>query len=517
MTDETQGNKNKNPTKWNWLDRAIEAVNPKAAYERLRWRSGISGYDSGRIGRANAGWLPTNIQGEMANRHARRLLRARAQDMERNSDVIISILDAYKRNIIGRGFNLQSLTDITAFDEKAEKLWKEWCKPRNCDITGQQSFRELLNMIITRIIVDGEVFIIKTYTGSKQFPFQLQIREANDLDCQGKMSNDDNGNVVSDGIELDKYSKPVAYYFLDTDPNGMSTNTPKRIEADRVIYLWQRKRPSEYRGVSLLASVIERIHELDDYFRAVSFMQKILASLCVFIKQTLPDGAAGRLGRGIKKILPDDDPASRQQKVKAGQIMYLNPGEEVSTLVPSGNSAEAEGFGRQQQRMASAAMGLSLEATARDMSGMNYSSARQNLLEDTKTYVDWQLWLKEHMLDEIYTEFLISSFLAGQFDMAPDFWENKEKYFSHRFIGQGMSWIDPLKEATANETMLATGQGTREEICAKAGKDWKEVLQQLAKEQAYIKELGLNLNEGSNADATNAIIAGDAKDDTTKK
>jgi len=509
--------KNKNPTKWNLLDRFIEAVSPKAAYERLRWRSGIGGYDAGNHNRGNAGWLPMNSQGELINRQARRLMRARAQDMERNSDIMGSILDAYRRNIVGRGFNLQARTDNADFNVAAETLWREWCKPRNCDITGQQSFREILNMVVDRAVIDGEVLIIKTYTGDAKFPFQLQIRESADLDSLGKLSNDSNGNLICDGIEVNQYNKPVAYYFTETDANGMTRNTATRVEASRVIYLWHRKRPTEYRGVTKIAGIIDRIHNLDDYFKAVSFMQKILASLCVFIKQTLPDGALGGLGRTNQKIIEDNDPNSRQQKIKAGQIMYLKPGEEATSINPSGNSAEAEGFGRQQQRMASAAMGLSLEATARDMSKMNYSSARQNLLEDNKTYIDWQLWLQEHALDEIYTEFLISAYLAGQFPMIPDFWKNKENYFQHRFIAQGMSWIDPLKEANANKTMLDSGQATLEEICAKKGQDWKEVLNQRAKEQAYMKELGLVMNEGGTTDAQPGNNDEDEKNDDSEE
>ena len=493
---------NKNPTdevKWNVLDRAIEVLFPKRAYERLRWRMGISGYDASKLGRGSAGWAPVNMQGEMINRQARKILRARARDMERNNDVVNGILLAYKRNVVGKGFNLQALTDSDDINNAIESLWREWNKARNCDITGQQTLREILNMVMRRQVIDGEIAIIKTYDSNKKIPFQLQLREADDLDSLGLLNNQTNGNVICEGIEMDSSNRPIAYYFTETDANGMIKNQATRIEEKRVIYLWQRARPSEYRGITMLAPLIERLHNLDDYHKAVNFMQKILASICVFIKQALPDGISGALGRA-KSIIPSEDPNDRQQKVKAGQIMYLKPGEEVSTLIPSGQAAEAAGYTTTQQRMSAAAIGLSLEATARDVSQVNYSSARQNLLEDTKTYNDWQQWLIDHLLDEIYTEFLISAYLAGQLPPIPDFWQNKEKYFKHRFIGQGMSWIDPVKESVANKTALETGQATLEEICAKAGKDWKEVLQQRAREKAYAESLGL-FAEGSNTNA----------------
>lgn len=68
---------------------------------------------------------------------------------------------------------------------------------------------------------------------------------------------------------------------------------------------------------------------------------------------------------------------------------------------------------------------------------------------------------------------------------------NRQKYLKHEFIGQGLPWIDPLKEAQANQVMLATGQITLKDIYAKKGKDWEEEINQLAVELEKTKELGL--------------------------
>lgn len=496
MRDEDEFN-NKNPT-LNLLDRTIAYFAPKAGFERMRWRSGMAGYSAARPNRRNAGWIPAEGQGEMINRQARRMLRAKAQDLERNSEVAGAIIEALNRNVVGRGFELQATTDNEDFNKKVEMLWKEWCKARNCDITGQQSFRELTTMFLDRTWFDGETLAIKTYTGNGKFPFQLQMREAADLDALGLFANQKNGNVICDGVELNQYSKPVAYYLTETDPLGMIKPEAKRIESNRVIYGWRRKRPSEYRGITKFSRIIERINDLGEYITAVAFMQKILASLCVFIKQTLPNGTSslGRLSNSLKS--PE---GNKLKRLKPGSIEYLDPGEEAQTLNPSGNSAEAAAFATMQGRMSAAGVGLSLEATARDVSQVNYSSARQNLLEDQKTYEDWQLWLKEHFLDEVYSEFIISAYLANQFPEIPDFWENKEYYLKHKFIPQGMSWIDPVKEATANKIALDSGQTTLQDICARAGKDWKEVLEQRAVEIETMNKLGIKPAEGSKSNA----------------
>ena len=146
-------------------------------------------------------------------------------------------------------------------------------------------------------------------------------------------------------------------------------------------------------------------------------------------------------------------------------------------------------------RIGASAIGLSYETATRDMSNVNYSSARQNLLEDQKTFEDWQSWLNVHFLHEIYTEVIISAQLAGTINIK-DFWENKELYLKHRWISPGWSWIDPQKEVNANKTAIETGQDNLINICAKSGLDYREVLEGQAKVAALKKQLEEKYNIG---------------------
>ena len=480
--------RNKNPTEenYNLIERGIALISPEWAYRRAMWRMALPGYKAGAYSRGNANWTPADQKGEIVNRQYRRAIKARARDQERNNDVMGGILNALNRNVVGLGFNLQADTGNDDLDQQLEDIWFEWSKKHNCDITGQQSLREIIKMILTRSVIDGGILIIKTYTGNKKFPLQLQVREVDDLDSLGTVQNPNDGNNIIEGVEVDKYGKPVAFHINDTDPNGLMTNTkPKRIPADQVIYMWKRNRPSEYREISNVSRVIPRTQDLEEYMASVTFMQKILSGISVFVKQAIPN-AGVRLGREDEKSAD----GNRQQRIKAGQIMYLNPGEDVSTLIPSGQAAEATNYAILQQRMAASSIGLSLEGTTRNVSEVNYSSARQNMLEDMKTYRDWQLWLIDHFLDEVYEAVVISAYLAGTINI-PDFWKNKSKYLNHKFIGQGMEWIDPLKDAKANEIMLNTKQTTLATIYAEQGMDWREELKQMATEKEYIESLGL--------------------------
>lgn len=79
-------------------------------------------------------------------------------------------------------------------------------------------------------------------------------------------------------------------------------------------------------------------------------------------------------------------------------------------------------------------------------------------------------------------------YLTGKIDL-PLLAENKKKYTAHVWVPPGSTWIDPLKEAKANETALSSNQDTLARICAERGEDWRDVVIQRAAEINLINEL----------------------------
>ncbi|WP_026486692.1 phage portal protein [Caldanaerobius polysaccharolyticus] len=482
----------------NWLDKAISVFSPAWAYRRVAWRNALRGfYDSGEIDRLNSRWTTINATAEQTDQGQRDIIRARARDLERNSDIAEAIIGAFERNVVGAGIRVQAKVtkdngeEDDELNQQIENLFNDWCRARNCDVTGQQSFQEMQAMAIRRLIVDGGIIFQKVYTNSGIVPFSLQAREVDELDTSMNSLPRMNGNRIVGGIELDQYNKPVAYWLKQFTPDGFWTGKSERIDAQRIIFLWKKTRPTQIREISPLAKTLPRIRDVNEFVEAVSVKERILACLAVFITKQTPGG----LGRNVKV---DQQSGYQQRTISPGMIQELQPGESVQAVSPSGQASNAKDFISIQQRLAGSGQGLSYEAISRDMSQVNYSSARQGLLEDQRTYSMWQQFLIEHFCYEVYTEFVISAVLSGKLNI-PDFWQNKQKYLKHIWIPPGWSWIDPMKEVSANQVALETGQETLEKICAERGMDWREVLKQRAKEVQMMNELGINIGGGSNA------------------
>lgn len=472
----------------NILDRAIAWISPKLGYARMAWRSAVRGaYQAGEVSRRSEGWMPVNAKAEQVNQPERALIRARGRYAERNSDIVGGPLGVLERNVVSTGFRVQPNTGNKKLDKAIVEYFTEWQKPENCDITGAQAFWELCQMVPRRTTVDGGLLFIKVYKSSSRFPYQLQAREVDDLDSASQFRRGD--NYIVNGIEVNAQQRPQAYWLKESTPDGWDTGQAVRVVADKVISLWKKTLPSQIREMPLLAPTIMRANDTEEYLEAVSVKEKILASLSVFIKRLLPGGNGP--GRGAQSgNNPDYDPKTgyKKKRVSPGLIMELQPGDDVSAVIPTGQASNAKEFVTLHQRLIGSGQGLSYEATSRDLSEVNYSSIRQGYLEDQRTYGCWQQWLIDHLLSPVYADVVTAGVLAGELKI-PDFETNKRKYLRHTWIEPGWSWVDPLKEIMANTKAIDSGQDNLTNICARVGYDYREIAEQRAQELAFLKEL----------------------------
>ncbi len=487
----------RNPTFAEKLGRSIDAVigifNPEKGAERsiarLQLRT-ISAYEDVPAWRNSADWKPAFGKGEFLNAPSRDMARAKARHLERNSEIVNSILNAFTRNVVGKGFNLQVRTADQDWNNAVEQVWTEWCRPGNCDVTGRFSLNEILRMIVKRKIVDGGILALKTYERTSDgISFKLQLVEVDCLKSPGSIQSP-SGNTIVNGIEINEYGRPLAYYIEKQSVDPLAPPDNERVDADRVIYLAELNRPTEIREITPLARILNDVKDVEDFFEAVGFKQKINAALAAFI--TSDKDVTPTIGRSVINAADKNEPSKIDKRIRPGSITELPPGKDVKTIVPAGQSNELADFNLAVNRRIGAGHGLSYEMMSRDVSQVNYSSARQNMLEDWKTFEMEQYYLIEHFLDFVFEEVITAAYLAGKLPKpSSDFMSNRPKLLKHEFLGQGLPWIDPLKEAQANQVMLATGQTTLKDIYAKKGKDWEEEYAQLALEAEKAKELGL--------------------------
>lgn len=478
----------------NAIDKFFSYFSPRRAYEREAWRQSLEElryYDAGSYGRLNAAWRTSNAAAETTDRYNRDTVRARARDMERNSDIAQSLIRAYCRNVVGKGYVLQAMTPDEKLNDRIEQYWKLWCKAEHCDVTGTQSFNQILRMAVKRKRVDGGMIILKRYVKDSEIvPLKLQCLDVDELDSTAISPKYKDDTVVG-GIEYDKFHKPVGYYFRQYDTDGNQTTDSIFVPAKDVIFYFTKNRPSQIREMSDMSATITRVRDVNEFVQAVSVKERIAACLAVFIKKTIPSGGIGRSGT----VNANGKVDYTGKTLTPGMIKEMNAGDEIQVVNPAGNSAEAASFIKMQYGLIGAGQGLSYETVSRDMSQTNYSSARQSAIEDEVTFAEETELLRERVMSEVYETFVISGYLSGLFTM-PKFWDNKFAYLQHEWVASPKKWIDPQKESSANQLALKSGQKTFKQIAAENGRDWKDQLNDIAETIEFAHSLGLEIGGG---------------------
>ena len=468
----------------NILDNIIGWFNPERGAKRKAWRNCMEemrNYDAGKYDRLNASWFATNQSAENTDRYSRDTVRARARDLERNSDMMNSVISPFVRNTVGSGYILQANTNSTALNSEIEKLWKIWCKAQNCDVTGQQSFNQILRMAVRRKKIDGGILFVKRYTSGGLVPFKLQIFEVDELDGT-RVTPHRKGNRVVGGIEYNSYNAPQGYWIRQYAIDGLAIIEPIYVKASDVIFYFTKRRPSQLREMSDMSQTIARIRDANEFMVAVSVKQRIEACLAVFIKKALPVSGLGRSGTGATGPRQTYD----GKTISPGMIKEMNAGDEIQVVNPQGQATDAASYIKLQQHLIGAGQGLSYEATARDMAETTYSSARQGMIEDSMTYAEEEELLQS-VMDEIYETFVISLALAGKITVN-NFWSDMTPFFDHKWVKAPKPWIDPSKEAAATKVALQTGQRTFKQVAAENGTDWREQIDDIAEVLQYARD-----------------------------
>ncbi|MCI9365006.1 MAG: phage portal protein [Oscillospiraceae bacterium] len=460
-----------------WISRVIDWLLPS---RREGGDIGTRHYDAGDYSRLNANWRTINQSAEYTDRYSRDAVRARARDLERNSDMATSIVGAFVRNTVGGGFSLQAETGSQEKNQELETLWKQWCKKQNCDVTGTQCFNQMLRMAVRRKKVDGGMLFVKRYTESGILPFKLQMFEVDELDSS-QMAPKRQGNRVVGGIEYNPYNRPEGYWIRQFSIDGIMAVEPVYIEAKDVIFYFSKRRASQLREMSDLSQTVTRIRDINEFMIATATKQRMEACIGLAIYREIPTvGVLPQRQANPKRKSYDG------KRMSPGMMLELNEGDKISVISPQGQAADATSYLKLQQHLIASGQGVSFEAIARDMSESTYSSARQGLIEDGMTYAEEGELLME-VMDEVYETFVISAVLAGKIT-APDFWQDKQKYFAHSWVKPPKPWIDPAKEAAATKIALQTGQKTFKQLAAENGSDWQTQVDDIAEVLKYARD-----------------------------
>lgn len=453
-------------------------------------------YTGAQGGRLLSDWVASSTSQDAETRMALRPLRNRARDLGRNNDYVVNALRTIQNNVVGQGVKLQAQVtrprgpgagkmDAVA-NAAIETAWRKWSRADSCHTAGVMCFSEIERVLIRSVAESGEVFVrmVRQSFGRSPVPLALEVIEADYLD-ENYNGTHDNGNQIRMGVEVDKWYRPVAYWFFQNHPGDYQYNQaggirPRtRVPASEIIHLFRSDRPGQTRGLPWFSSAMTRLRHMTGYEEAEVIAARASACQMGFI--TTPDPEFE--GEGVVD-------GERVSAFEPGKISTLAPGESFTSFNPSRPSGLLDPFMRYMLRGVAAGVGVSYEALSRDYSQSNYSSSRLALLDDRDTWRALQSWMIDSFHQRVMEAFLEMASLSNTLNL-PGYEMDRDRYENVRWIPRGWAWIDPAKEIAAYKTAVRSGFMTLTDVVAQNGGDFEELAYARARENDLCDQLDL--------------------------
>lgn len=479
----------------------------RARLPSRNWRGPFQAATSDRL---TASWL---AQARAINDELRSdldALRTRSRDLAKNNDYARKFLRMVARNVVGpAGFTLQARAQDapdkpdTMANSAIELAWWRWAKRGSAEITGRMSFADACRATITAVARDGEALVRIVRGPDARNPEQvaLQLIDVARLDTARNQTSAPGRNAIIMGVEVDAYTRPVAYWLKER-PDA-STSSATRWPAQDLLHIYLPEQAEQARGLPWMHAAMLAMHDLGEFNRSALLAARKGADTVGFIVS--PDGSA-----------PGDAGGDESEPINVsapGTFDVLPEGYDLRPYESQYPNTVFEPFTKAILRRIASGLDVAYNSLANDLEGVNYSSIRAGVLEERDQWGTLQNWFIEAMLEPIYDAWFAAAMLAGSITMPggqalPV--SKAAKFAAHEWQGRRWSWVDPLKDIEAARLEVQSGISSPQAIASRNGVDVEDALASIAAFERMVAAAGITLvSYASTAKSASASAAAD--------
>lgn len=401
----------------------------------------------------------------------------------RNNPWVAAAVDSLVGNVVGAGIKPQSTHPDRAVRERLQVLWLRWTD--HADPGGLADFYGLQAMAVRAMVEGGESFArLRVVSDAPAIPLHIDLldRDQVPLDLHRDIGG---GARIRAGIEFNGAGQRTAYWVSRDrpgDPLASMRLEPLRIPATDCLHLFKPLTTGQLRGITWLAPVLLRLHELDQFEDAALVKAKVAALFTGFI--TDPDGTGGGL-------TGTNNGGALTVGMEPGSLIPLPPGTDIRFSNPTENDAYAP-FVKNHLRAVAAGMGLPYELVSGDLEGVTYSSIRAGLIEFRRRVEQLQHNVVVHLFCRpVWDRFVRLAVLSGDLP-AWDFDRDPAAYLGCEWLPPKFDYVDPKKDVEAEILAINAGLKSRRQAISERGYDAEQVDAEIAADKARTDALGLS-------------------------
>ena len=425
------------------------------------------------------------------------LLREKARDLTLNNSYIVAFMNLLKNNVVGRnGIQLSAnvVNDNGTPDLLANKIiengFYEWGK--NPTVNSDLNWVELQKVLLTTMIRDGEVFILKIKDRSiNKFGFALQVFEPDWVNYE--LNQDANTFYIRHGIEYNYFHKPIAVHINKYPANWaakedlQASDGYTRVPVEDIIHLYSPERITQGRGYSALTSIMFSVRMMDAVNEAGVTNIRIGASKMGFFVKSDANSVSEFTGSTT------DSAGNLISGVEPGEFQRLPDGFSFQSFNPDFPQQALQPFIQHILRSISTGLGISYNTLTMDLENVSYSSIRAGVDMERDTYRNLQEFMIDKFLAPVFEEWLKTSLAMGALNPLPvsKLW----KFSNATFQARAFSYVNPVDDVTSDVLAMDNNIFTLNDVLSKQGKNLIDHLEQLKAEKDLLKKYGLEKKE----------------------
>lgn len=451
-------------------------------------------FDAARTDRLAGSWRGHVASADAELRQVLHVLRSRARDAEQNNDYMRRYLGLLEDRVVGApGMRLQM--DVrepngsrdTAANSLIEDAFCRWGMRREwCSVDASLTWWQVQRLWVRSRGRDGETLLRMFPGADNPFAFSVQMIEPDYLDHTNDRTMP-NGNRVRMGIERDALGRPVAYHLLTEHPHDYAYSVGTRryeiVAARWIVHGFTPERAGQTRGVPSSVSALYRMQMLGGYEESELVAARVSAS-----KMGIWEDQPGQDGEPYQGDEEDED-GNQIVEAEPGTFEDAPHGKKLTTFDPQHPNTAFDGFSKSIIRGFSSGLNVSYSSLSNDITGASFSSLRQDSVGDKARFASVQREVCDELCERVFAEWLMHALLTPEIPLPP---RKLDKFSRHTWQPNGHPWVDPQKEIDAEARAVALRVRSRTEIAASQGRDFEEVVESIAAEEALMKKHGID-------------------------
>ena len=444
-----------------------------------------------------------------------------------NSPVGSAAVNTQATNVIGAGLKLFPRINAKVLGVSPEYA-REWARntkrefelwansPLACDFLRRNNFYELQFISFLSYLVDGDNFCLfrrREPTAYNPYSLRLQLIDAQRV--SNPYGNGVIGSAVS-AVEMMKTgSKNRIVNGIEINPDGALEaiwisnriwNEPTTLQPDlkwqrvrwygrdtgcrNLLHICHDVRSDQFRGVPLLAPVIESLKQISRYGDAELTSAIIKSFFSIFFVQPLSNMNFNQI---VGNENSDGSPIVDVSEYRLGPatMAALPKGVDVKAIDSSNAQSTFDLFTSAFLKQVGAALNLPYEVLMKNFTA-SYSASRAALLQAADEFRQRRAWFVQDFCAPIYEQFLMEAVAIGRVE-ASGFFDDpikKAAWSKADWFNEASKYLDPVKETQAAILRLQSGLSTyRKELAEGNGLDFDDVIETLAQERELVAKL----------------------------